>query len=95
MPPLTRLKKSSSGSAMEREPEGGKVSNNKTITITLTGEQLEVILEAIQSRIAMGGFELNELGRIYGGVAVDAIVSTRLRVDKLVGVLDVLTESES
>lgn len=65
-----------------------------TTTITLTDQQLEVILEAVQTRLAMGRFELEELNRHFGGVAVDAVVSTRLRVDELANVLNVLLRSE-
>lgn len=65
-----------------------------TTTIALTDQQLEVILEAVQARLAMGRFELDELNRHFGGVAVDAVVSTQLRVDELVSVLNVLLRSE-
>ena len=65
-----------------------------TTTITLTDRQLDVVLEAIQTRLAMGRFELDELRRHFGSVAVDAVVSTQLRVDELVSVLNVLLRSE-
>ena len=69
------------------------MSSESAHTITLTDQQLEIILEAIQTRIAMGRFELDELRRHFGGVAVDAVVSTQARVDELVSVLDVLVRS--
>lgn len=65
-----------------------------TTTIALTDRQLDVILEAVQTRLAMGRFELDELNRHFGGVAVDAVASTQLRVDELVNVLNVLLRGE-
>lgn len=59
-------------------------------TITVNQQQFDVIVEAISVRLAMGRFELDELNRHFGGVAVDAVVSTRARVDELASVLDVV-----
>lgn len=78
----------------EAKPTGREPHRTMTTTITLTDRQLEVILEAVQTRLAMGRFELDELRRHFGGVAVDAVVSTQLRVDELVSVLNVLLRSE-
>lgn len=71
-----------------------KENQTMTTTITLTDRQLDVILEAVQTRLAMGRFELDELRRHFGGVSVDAVVSTQLRVDELVSVLNVLLRSQ-
>lgn len=66
------------------------MNDTETKTITVTQQQFDVIVEAISVRLAMGRFELEELNRHFGGVAVDAVVSTQARVDELASVLDVL-----
>lgn len=69
------------------------MSSESGRTIALTEQQLRVIVDALSARLAMGRFELDELNRHFGGVAVDAVVSTQARVDELAGVLEYLTRS--
>lgn len=66
------------------------MNDTETKTITVNQQQFDVIVDAISVRLAMGRFELEELNRHFGGVAVDAVVSTQAMVDELAGVLDVL-----
>lgn len=69
------------------------MDKQKEVTITLTEQQFAVIIDALSARLAMGRFELDELNRHFGGVAVDAVVFTQARVDEMASVLEYLSRS--
>lgn len=64
--------------------------SNEFRTITLTDEQLAIVLEALTVRLQMGRFELDELRRHFQGVANDAVIYTEQRVRELSETLDAL-----
>lgn len=60
--------------------------------VSLTDEQLAIVLDALIARLEMGRFELNELHRHFKGVANDAVVYTERRVKDLEATITALEE---